>query len=88
MGFEPHEGSWVRIPSGAQIFSVSSYGRFFTSPFISFINYNWNEKHLYERRYYEQNSSGGKITKNRLKLNNHYSETSYYFKVNIDVKRV
>ena len=23
--------------SGAQIFSVSSYGRFFTSPFISFI---------------------------------------------------
>ena len=32
-----HEGSWVRIPSGAQIFSVSSYGWFFTSPFISFI---------------------------------------------------
>ena len=32
-----HGGSWVRIPSGAQIFSVSSYGRFFTSPFISFI---------------------------------------------------
>ena len=33
-----HGGSWVRIPSGAQIFSVSSYGWFFTSPFISFIN--------------------------------------------------
>ena len=32
-----HGGSWVRIPSGAQIFSVSSYGWFFTSPFISFI---------------------------------------------------
>ena len=32
-----HGGSWVRIPSGAQIFSVSSYGQFFTSPFISFI---------------------------------------------------
>ena len=31
-----HGGSWVRIPSGAQIFSVSSYGWFFTSPFISF----------------------------------------------------
>ena len=35
MGFEPttlrasdleHRGSWVRIPSGTQIFSVSSYG--------------------------------------------------------------
>ena len=24
-----HGGSWVRIPSGAQIFSVSSYGPFF-----------------------------------------------------------
>ena len=32
-----HGGSWVRIPSGAQIFSVSSYGWFFTSPFISSI---------------------------------------------------
>ena len=32
-----HGGSWVRIPSGAQIFSVSFYGWFFTSPFISFI---------------------------------------------------
>ena len=32
-----HGGSWVRIPSGAQTFSVSSYGWFFTSPFISFI---------------------------------------------------
>ena len=32
-----HGGSWVRIPSGAQIFSVSSYGWFFTSPIISFI---------------------------------------------------
>ena len=32
-----HGGSWVRIPSGAQIFSVSSYGWFFTSPFISFM---------------------------------------------------
>ena len=31
-----HGGSWVRIPSGAQVFSVSSYGWFFTSPFISF----------------------------------------------------
>ena len=31
-----HGGLWVRIPSGAQIFSVSSYGCFFTSPFISF----------------------------------------------------
>ena len=30
-----HGGSWVQIPSGAQIFSVSSYGRLFTSPFIS-----------------------------------------------------
>ena len=47
MGFEPttlrvldHGGSWVRIPSGAQIFSVSSYGLFFTSPFISFNNKN------------------------------------------------
>ena len=29
-----HGGSWVRIPSRAQIFSVSSYGWFFTSPFI------------------------------------------------------
>ena len=27
-----HGGSWVRIPSGAQIFSVSSYCRLFTSP--------------------------------------------------------
>ena len=35
-----HGGSWVRIPSGAQIFSVSSYGSFFTSPFISFIRLN------------------------------------------------
>ena len=33
-----HAGSWVRIPSLAQIFSVSSYGWFFRSPFISFIN--------------------------------------------------
>ena len=32
-----HGGSWVRIPSGAQIFSVSSYGLFFSSPFTSFI---------------------------------------------------
>ena len=32
-----HRGSWVRIPSGAQMFSVSSYGQFFTSLFISFI---------------------------------------------------
>ena len=32
-----HEGSWVRIPSGAQIFYVSSYGWFFTCPFLSFI---------------------------------------------------
>ena len=32
--FLHHGGSWVRIPSGAQIFSVSSYGWFFTSPFI------------------------------------------------------
>ena len=32
-------GSWVRIPSGAQFFSVSSYGLFFTSPFISFITF-------------------------------------------------
>ena len=32
-----HRGSRVRIPSGAQICSVSSYGRFFTSPFVSFI---------------------------------------------------
>ena len=32
-----HGGSRVRIPSGAQSFSVSSYGRFFTSTFISFI---------------------------------------------------
>ena len=29
-----HGGSWVRIPSRAQIFSVSSYSWFFTSPFI------------------------------------------------------
>ena len=29
-----HGGLWVRIPSGAQIFSVSSYGWFFISPFI------------------------------------------------------
>ena len=35
-----HGGSWVRIPSGAQIFSVSSYGWLFTSPFI--IHYNIN----------------------------------------------
>ena len=34
---EQHGGSWVWIPSGAQIFSVSSYGWFFTSPFISFM---------------------------------------------------
>ena len=33
-----HGGSWVRIPSGAQIFSVSSYGRFFTSPCIFLYN--------------------------------------------------
>ena len=32
-----HGGLWVRIPSGVQIFCVSSYGWFFTSPFISFI---------------------------------------------------
>ena len=32
-----HGGSWVRVPSGAQIFSVSSYGWFFKSPFNSFI---------------------------------------------------
>ena len=32
-----HGGSWVRIPSRAQIFSVSPYGCFYTSPFISFI---------------------------------------------------
>ena len=32
-----HGGLWAWIPSGAQIFSVSSYGWFFTSPFISFI---------------------------------------------------
>ena len=35
-----HGGSWVRIPSGAQIFSVSSYGGFFTSPFIFLYNIN------------------------------------------------
>ena len=29
-----HGGLWVRIPSGAQIFSVSSYCWFFVSPFI------------------------------------------------------
>ena len=35
---DPEHGRWwVRIPPGAQIFSVSSYGRFFTSPVISFI---------------------------------------------------
>ena len=33
-----HGGSWVRIPSGAQIFSVSSYGWFFTSPFYFLYN--------------------------------------------------
>ena len=32
-----HGGLWVQIPSGVQIFSVSSYGGFFTSPFTSFI---------------------------------------------------
>ena len=32
-----HGGLWVQIPSGAQNFSVSSYGWFFRSPFISFI---------------------------------------------------
>ena len=32
-----HGGSRVRIPPGAQSFSVSSYWQFFTSPFISFI---------------------------------------------------
>ena len=46
MGFQPTTlrvldlkdgGSSVRIPSEAPMFSVSSYGRFFTSPFISFI---------------------------------------------------
>ena len=32
-----HRGSRVRIPCRVQIFSVSSYGWFFTSPFISFM---------------------------------------------------
>ena len=32
-----HGGSWVPITSGAQIFPVSSYGWFFTSPFITII---------------------------------------------------
>ena len=36
-----HGGSWVRIPSGAQIFSVSSYGWFFTSPFNSSLHVAW-----------------------------------------------
>ena len=39
-----HGGSWVRIPSGAQIFSVSSYGRFCTSPFISLLFLFLNNK--------------------------------------------
>ena len=30
-------GPWVLILSGAEIFTVPSYGWFFTSPFISFI---------------------------------------------------
>ena len=41
-----HGGSWVRIPSGAQIFSVSSYGWFFTSPFISFIKQRESRKSI------------------------------------------
>ena len=32
-------GPWVWIPSGTQIFTVPSYGWFFTSPFISIIIY-------------------------------------------------
>ena len=32
-----HRGSWLRIPSLAQIFPVSSYGWFFISPVIPFI---------------------------------------------------
>ena len=32
-------GPWVWIPSGTQIFTVPSYGWFFTSPFISNIIY-------------------------------------------------
>ena len=43
-----HGGSWVRIPSGAQIFSVASYGWFFTSPFIPF---RMNNRSLYEKKY-------------------------------------
>ena len=39
-----HGGSWVRIPSGAQTFSVSSHCWFFTSPciFLHEINYHFN----------------------------------------------
>jgi len=38
-----HGGSWVRIPSGVQIFSMPSYGWFFISPFPNLIiSYQWD----------------------------------------------
>ena len=75
-----HGGSWVRIPSGAQIFSVSSYGWFFTSPFISFIKKTIALMHVYvtqanfttkprfeiknKRSFTEMNSQGSRVEKN------------------------
>ena len=38
-----HGGSWVRIPSGVQIFSTPPCGWFFISPFLNFIiSYQWD----------------------------------------------
>ena len=48
MGFKPitlrvrdleHGGLWVRIPSGTQLYSVSSYGRFFLLKGLTFLIY-------------------------------------------------
>ena len=56
-------GSWVRIPSGAQTFSVSSYGWFFTSPFISFININISGIDMQQSN--EKDFHGQKLSLNR-----------------------
>ena len=57
MGFEP---TTLRVVD--RIFSVSSCGRFFTSPFISFISYQWHRliKYLPEAK---PSANRGHITK-------------------------
>ena len=78
-----HGESWVRIPSRAQIFSVSSYGSFFTSPFISFISYFILEKlqmPCCEAKHSHQNLTVG--LKNRVQMPHLGTAPKLHFPVN------